>query len=377
MSGNCQDKFLHDKNFIKICLYWAGSVLSPLAVKRSTVRFKLIYSNFTGTNLLLAMKKLLTILVLFSTMLSCERFSAPKCKITLPESGTTFTQGDFITISIDAYDKNGFVKKVKIYINEIVAASIYSSPYTFHWKTKTSDKGDQVIRAVAIDDEGLFSEHSISVFIEELYPKGTFIDSRDGIEYKYIKIGEQFWMAENLAYLPKVDKVQCTSGDQERKQYWVYDYHGTNVDEAKTTDNYQKFGVLYNGNAALVSCPGGWHLPDDGEWMSLERFLGMSEADVQSSGYRRGENINIANKLKSDFLWLDNANGTNETGFNALPAGARHSRGHCFFANMHHEASFWTSTPDQFYRTINTYNNGIRRDHYWYFIGLSVRCVKD
>jgi len=62
-------------------------------------------------------------------------------------------------------------------------------------------------------------------------------------------------MAENLAYLPQVCKAMRECG------YWVYDYKGENIDEAKATENYKKYGVLYNYKAAQNACPEGWKLP--------------------------------------------------------------------------------------------------------------------
>ena len=115
---------------------------------------------------------------------------------------------------------------------------------------------------------------------------GTFIDSRDGNEYNWVQIGDQIWMAENLKYLPSV--VGSGTGSETTPYYYVYGYNGTNVADAKATDNYATYGVLYNWTAAMDGeassttnpsgiqgvCPAGWHLPSDAEWTELTDYLG-------------------------------------------------------------------------------------------------------
>ena len=119
-------------------------------------------------------------------------------------------------------------------------------------------------------------------------PSSGFIDERDGKFYKTVKIGEQVWMAENLAY-------RANSGT-----YW--DCKELNCDKAP--------GYLYDWQTANNVCPTGWHLPDEEEWAVLMNNL--------------GDNVGL--KMKSKSGWCVNedgidGNGTNESGFNALPAG--------------------------------------------------------
>ncbi|MCK9320171.1 FISUMP domain-containing protein, partial [Methanoculleus sp.] len=103
---------------------------------------------------------------------------------------------------------------------------------------------------------------------------GTFTDSRDGNDYNWVKIGDQVWMAENLAYLPSVNMVADGSEDAAGSYYYVYGYDGTDVTAAKATANYTTYGVLYNWLAAMNACPDGWHLPSDAEWTELTDYLG-------------------------------------------------------------------------------------------------------
>ena len=117
---------------------------------------------------------------------------------------------------------------------------------------------------------------------------GTFIDNRDNKSYKTVKIGDQIWMAENLAY-----KI--------RKKSWPFDDMNINID---------KFGYLYNYEGALKACPTGWHLPSETEWNLLFYYLG-------------GEKI-AGGKLKSTTGWFNpNVGATNESGFSAIGAGER------------------------------------------------------
>lgn len=211
------------------------------------------------------------------------------------------------------------------------------------------------------------------------YPKGKYYyealklkkkadmltDSRDGNQYETVSIGSQVWMAENLSYLPSVSPPTSESGSS--PLYYVYNYHCTNVADAKATSNYQTYGVLYNWPAALSACPPGWHLPSDGEWTQLTNYLG-------------GEDV-AGGKMKEAGTshWNSpNEGATNESGFTALPGGSRYLSD--TFIDIGIYGIWWSSSvflaDNAYYRRLY-YSNSEVSSNSTKYSGFSVRCVKD
>jgi uncharacterized protein (TIGR02145 family) len=210
--------------------------------------------------------------------------------------------------------------------------------------------------------------------IGQIDEAGTLTDSRDGHIYKCIKIGSQTWMAENLAYLPVVN--QAHEGSPSKPYYYVYGYNGVDLLEAKSTSNYKTYGVLYNWTAAKVACPVGWHLTSEQDWKQLEMVLGMSSTQANSKGMRGGSS---GLKLKSTDGWNKSGNGTNESGFSALPGGGRYGDGS--FGNSGANGYWWSSSEYDgnfswgrglSFDSSEIYNGANYKEN-----GYSVRCVKD
>jgi uncharacterized protein (TIGR02145 family) len=128
----------------------------------------------------------------------------------------------------------------------------------------------------------------------------------DGNVYKTVKIGNQWWMAENLRTTRKSDgspitKVSAPSEWDGNPELSVY-----SVIENKP-ENDQKYGNLYNRKAVCCGiCPNGWRYPESEDWLQLQEYLGPRHAT----------------KMKTYKEW-DNgpAKGTNISGFSAYPTG--------------------------------------------------------
>ena len=213
--------------------------------------------------------------------------------------------------------------------------------------------------------------------IDVLKTEGVFIDSRDKHEYKWIKIGNHTWMAENLAYLPAVSPEIINNTNL--PCYYVFGYNGINVNTAKATLNYTTYGVLYNWKAALTASPDGWHLPSDDEWKEMEIALGMTkdQVDYFIDYFNRGSHQGT--QMKTTYGWHNNGNGTNVSGFTGLPGGYRFSNGSYWY--IENLGYWWSSTEISanfaWGRGLGYNSSGVCRNSNHMENGFSVRCIKD
>lgn len=212
----------------------------------------------------------------------------------------------------------------------------------------------------------------------------TLADNRDGKTYKTVKIGSQWWMAQNLDY--ETESSSCyNNADSNCTTY------GRLYTWAAAMDSVGAFGTKGKGCGFRTKCspvppvrgicPEGWHLPDQAEWETLFEAVGGKST--------------AAKELRSATGW--NNAGEDRFAFSALPAGSREleksesAGGNLVylpgeFSGKGYVACFWSSTETL---TESEYTGTAYRI-YWenkddnVGIGnrmkslmMGVRCVKD
>ena len=200
-------------------------------------------------------------------------------------------------------------------------------------------------------------------------PKTGTVTDIEGNIYVTVKIGNQWWMAENLRAtrfndstpIPLVtDSAAWGKFATPACCYYNNDASG----------NKKVYGPLYNWYAVKTGklAPAGWHVPTLEEWNILvDNYFGYTWA---------GEYL----REEGNIHWnasLSMAN--NKSGFTALPGGERENDGS--FYGLHNRGGFWSSTTSGDVTVkvlLLRYDNiGVDFIDYHKFCGLSVRCIKD
>ena len=177
-------------------------------------------------------------------------------------------------------------------------------------------------------------------------PASGTVHDIDGNVYKTVKIGNQWWMAENL-------RVTRNPQGKPIKGYYYMDDPIT----------YGKYGMLYTWETAMDGsfmenaqgiAPDGWHIPSAGDWEKLVKAL-------------KGED-NIAEQIKVG----------GPTGFNAYLSGGADFNGRYVYFDEY--AMFWSSTASG---EEHAYHVGISQNNKWDKFAakkngrIHIRCIKD
>jgi len=304
--------------------------------------------------------------------------TAPTASFTFdPPSGTTATTFTFdASGSTDNEDDTSLLEVRWDFEGDGTWDTNYSTSKTANHQYPVIKCGNYTVKLEVKDSEGKSKSITQKIIVDVQY-EGTVTDV-DGNVYNTIQIGNQIWMAENL----KVTHYRNGEAIQNITDFtqWEFLTTGAYCIYDNIESNAATYGRLYNWYAvddARGLAPEGWHVPSDEEWKEFEMHLGMSQTDADNNGYLRGTNEGTV--LKSCSGWIPNSgNGTNDIGFNALPAGYQTMTGSW---NMNRWADFWTSTAADntwcWKRELIYADPTVGRTRGVRYAGNSVRCIKD
>lgn len=176
----------------------------------------------------------------------------------------------------------------------------------------------------------------------------NFTDNRDNKTYKTVKIGQQWWMAENLNY--NMEGSFAFMNNEE---------------------NAEIYGRLYYYKLAINACPIGWHLPSKAEWNELIEYVGP----------KPGKELKAVSDLWQQHFY--NIIETNGTGFTALPGGGVVE----VFTGINQFAHFWSSSLESnrypmfiklaYFDNLANLKYYINTDPNTEELMFSIRCIKD
>jgi len=191
----------------------------------------------------------------------------------------------------------------------------------------------------------------------------------DGNVYSTDTIGTQVWMTENLK-TAKYNNGNVILNISDNT-LWQNSSSGAYAWHSNDSVSYNSlYGKLYNWYAinSGMLCPVNWHVSNDNDWEILTNYLGgVGEA---------------LNKLKETGTvhWADPNEGTNQSGFSALPSGSRDYTGN--YGGQGGASGYWWTSSEQDNNSawcyyISGYYQYVRRVAFDKKSGFSVRCVKD
>ena len=227
-----------------------------------------------------------------------------------------------------------------------------------------------------------YATNSVGTTYGEPFSFITPVTDIEGNLYKTVVIGTQVWMAENLKTTKYNDDTAIPEVTSDTE--WgiatagAFCWYNNDADYNKPI-----YGGLYNWFAAETGklCPTGWHVPTDAEYNTLELFLGLHPDSVNVWGWRGTDH---GKQMKNTTGWSDGENGTNISGFAALPGGYRHNTTGAF--NGRDLLGYWWTSSDDaangkpevgWYRRLDGIYNDVLKASTLKTAGKSIRCIKN
>ena len=280
------------------------------------------------------MKYLFAVLIITGIINSCIKDSAssgsgsrPEADFfVMPASGPTTTLFKFNAWrSSDPAEANSFLEVRWDWNNDGSWDTDFSAAKTS--AHQYADEGLKTVKMEVKNSAGLKDICSKQILVEGTSGTGTVTDV-EGYVYQTIKIGSQWWTAENL------QTTKYRSGETiENGRIWAYDNDEINA---------VIYGRLYSWHAVSDVrgiAPAGWHIPSDEEWQTLVEYLGGS---LTAGGRMKTTGtIDVGTGLWSS----PNNCLPEESGFAALPAGYRVLTGS--FRSLNASAGFWSTASDR------------------------------
>ncbi len=208
--------------------------------------------------------------------------------------------------------------------------------------------------------------------------KGTFIDERDNQEYKWVRIGDQIWMAENLNIGEMVINKKGFSNNGIFEKYCNND----NLNNCLIHGGFYSWDEVmqYSTKESTQGiCPDGWHVPSDSEWIKMEEVAENNPKFNKKYFYQFGwRGTNCGKNLKSIHFGRKRNYGEDLFDFNVIPNGSPTRS-----SDENKDAFFYTSTfysmkpNDVIVRFFLHKNNDICRRIVPKGDLLNVRCIKN
>lgn len=218
---------------------------------------------------------------------------------------------------------------------------------------------------VNVECEGeVYTSNTINLTLISEVVYGSFTDTRDGKEYKTIEIGGETWFAENLDY--EINGLEIISDTD-----WENNNAADGWCRHPDSQEGDKYGILYQYNAAMNACPDGWHVPSEEEWNQLIIAIGENPETYYNDAHPLTDTSVVS---------PEGDKGTNTTGFSALMGGYRDIPG--IYDDWQIKGRWWSSTIVN--GDVSVYDID-SHDDFGLFLdsqfdtrqGVAVRCVKD